>query len=203
MWRRRLPGGGLTAPVCAKGRVFVGATDGTVRAFDSESGEILWQVSSNAAVLHPPAYWNGRVIFGSCDGVLYCVDASDGRLLGRAELAPEKRHYGPAHVGLASGRRGSPERRRDRLYSSRKHRRRRFDCRRGGRCHRKIPLAADIHSWQTELRCPGKHPDKEQHAVHQRRRSGGNRGAGRAYRRQSQSCIQARSGNGNVSRARR
>ena len=91
LWRRRLPGGGLTAPVCAKGRVFVGANDGTVRAFDAANGETLWQVSSNAAVLHPPAYWNGRVIFGSCDGVLYCVDASDGRLLGRAELAPEKR----------------------------------------------------------------------------------------------------------------
>jgi len=91
LWRRRLPGGELTAPVCAKGRVFVGATDGTVRALDAANGEILWQVSSHAAVLHPPAYWNGRVIFGSCDGVLYCVDASDGRVLGRAELAPEKR----------------------------------------------------------------------------------------------------------------
>jgi hypothetical protein len=91
LWRRRLLGGGLTAPVCAKGRVFVGATDGTVRAFDAANGETLWQVSSHAAVLHPPAYWNGRVIFGSCDGVLYCVDASAGRLLGRTELAPEKR----------------------------------------------------------------------------------------------------------------
>ncbi|UCF14657.1 MAG: PQQ-binding-like beta-propeller repeat protein [Phycisphaerales bacterium] len=91
LWHRRLPGGGLTAPVCANGRVFVGATDGTVRALDASTGEILWQTSSNAAVLGPPAYWNGRIIFGSCDGILYCVDASDGRLLGRAELAPEKR----------------------------------------------------------------------------------------------------------------
>jgi len=91
LWRRRLPGGDLTAPVCAKGRIFVGAKDGTVRALDAANGKILWQVSSHAAVLHPPAYWNGRVIFGSCDGVLYCVDASDGRVLGRTELAPEKR----------------------------------------------------------------------------------------------------------------
>ncbi|MHC4629718.1 MAG: outer membrane protein assembly factor BamB family protein [Planctomycetota bacterium] len=90
LWRRRLPGD-LTAPVCVKGRVFVGATDGTVWALDATNGEILWQISSHAAVLHPPAYWNGRIIFGSCDGVLYCVDASNGRLLGCAELAPEKR----------------------------------------------------------------------------------------------------------------
>jgi hypothetical protein len=91
LWRQRLPGGGLTAPVCAAGRVFVGGTDGTVRALDARSGKILWLASSCAAVTHPPAYWNGRVVFGSCDGFLYCLDASDGRLLGRVELAPEKR----------------------------------------------------------------------------------------------------------------
>jgi len=91
LWRQRLPGGGLTAPVCAKGRVFVGGSDGTVRALDAANGKILWQVSSRAAVVHPPAYWNGRVVFGSCDGFLYCLDASNGRLLGRIELAPEKR----------------------------------------------------------------------------------------------------------------
>jgi len=91
LWRRRLPCADLTAPVCARGRVFVGGTDGTVRALDAANGKALWRVSSRAAVLHPPAYWNGRVVFGSCDGVLYCVDASDGRELGRAQLAPEKR----------------------------------------------------------------------------------------------------------------
>ena len=91
LWRRRIASNGLSAPVCAGGRVFVGGTDGSVRALDIESGRDLWQMFSHAAVLYPPAYWNGRVIFGSCDGVLYCVDASDGRVLGRVQLAPEKR----------------------------------------------------------------------------------------------------------------
>ncbi len=91
LWRQRLPGGGLTAPVCAGGRVFVGGVDGAVQSLDATDGKILWRSSSNAAVLHPPAYWNGRVAFGSCDGSLYCVDASDGHVLGRTELAPEKR----------------------------------------------------------------------------------------------------------------
>jgi outer membrane protein assembly factor BamB len=91
LWRQRLPGGGLTAPVCARGRVFVGGMDGTVWALDAASGKTLWEASSRAAVAHPPAYWNGRVVFGSCDGFLYCLDASDGRMLGRLELAPEKR----------------------------------------------------------------------------------------------------------------
>jgi len=91
LWRRSLPGGDLTAPVCVNGRVFVGSADGTVYALDAANGEILWQISSNAAVLHSPAYCKGRVVFGSCDGALYCVDATNGRLLGSVELAPEKR----------------------------------------------------------------------------------------------------------------
>jgi outer membrane protein assembly factor BamB len=91
LWRQRLPGGGLTAPVCAAGRVFIGTSDGTVHALDAQTGRVLWQTSSAAAVLHPPVYWKGRVVFGSCDGSLYCIDASNGRLLGRIEVAPEKR----------------------------------------------------------------------------------------------------------------
>lgn len=91
LWRCRLPGGGLTAPVRTAGQVFVGGSDGTVWALDAANGKVLWQAVSQAAVFHPPAYWKGRVVFGSCDGGLYCVDASNGRVLGRIELAPEKR----------------------------------------------------------------------------------------------------------------
>ena len=75
----------------ARGRVFVGKADGTVQALDAVSGKSLWRASSQAAVVHPPAYWNGRVVFGSCDGFLYCLDAADGRRLGRTELAPQRR----------------------------------------------------------------------------------------------------------------
>jgi len=91
LWRQRLLNGDLSAPVCAAGRVFVGGSDGTVRALDAADGKTLWQAATHAAVPFPPAYWNGRVVVGSCDGVLYCMDASDGKMLGRTELAPEKR----------------------------------------------------------------------------------------------------------------
>ncbi|NLS92761.1 MAG: PQQ-binding-like beta-propeller repeat protein [Planctomycetaceae bacterium] len=90
-WRKRLPSDGLSAPVCAGGRVFVAAVDGSVTSLNVADGKMVWQASSEAAVTHPPAYWNGRVVFGSCDGCLYCVDAADGRELGRLELAPERR----------------------------------------------------------------------------------------------------------------
>jgi len=120
LWRQRLPGGGLTAPVCAQRRVFVGGIDGTVSALDAASGKILWQASSLAAIVHPPAYWNGRIVFGSCDGFLYCLDASDGRMLGRMQLAPETRlvniwtgwcRRGLWAAGLSCATTGSPTRR--------------------------------------------------------------------------------------------
>jgi outer membrane protein assembly factor BamB len=81
----------LTAPVCADGRVFVAAGDGTVSALNVTDGSRAWHAVSNASVVSPPAYWQGRVVFGSCDGALYCLDAADGRELGRIELAPETR----------------------------------------------------------------------------------------------------------------
>ena len=90
-WIWRGPCRPLTAPICAAGRVFFGGVDGTVRALDADTGKLLWQMSSNAAVLHPPVYWKGRVVLGSGDGALYCLDASDGRLLGSIELAPARR----------------------------------------------------------------------------------------------------------------
>jgi outer membrane protein assembly factor BamB len=90
-WRQRVSASDCSAPVCAAGRVYVGAGDGTVTALDAANGKAVWGANSRAAVLGPPAYWKGRVVFGSCDGSLYCVDAADGRELGRLEVAPEKR----------------------------------------------------------------------------------------------------------------
>lgn len=90
-WTRRLPGGELTAPICAAGRVLVAGSDGTVHALSVDDGSSLWQASSQAAVPFPPVYWNGRVVFGSCDGALYCLNSADGRLLGREQLAPATR----------------------------------------------------------------------------------------------------------------
>ncbi len=91
LWQRQLSGSGLTAPICAGQRVFVGGSDGSVWGLDQKDGTSLWTASSQAAIVHPPAYWNGRVVFGSCDGFLYGVDATTGDVLGSTQLAPQKR----------------------------------------------------------------------------------------------------------------
>lgn len=91
LWEEQLSEATLTAPICVGGRVFVGASDGSVWGLDASNGKTLWTASSRASVVHPPAYWNGRVVFGSCDGFLYNVDAESGQLLGTVQVAPEKR----------------------------------------------------------------------------------------------------------------
>ena len=209
LWRRRLPVAGLTAPSVRGGTVFVGGTDGTVRALDAADGKTLWQASSHAAVLYPPAYWNGRVVFGSCDGSLYCVDASDGRVLGRVELAPEKRFVNimdrlmsawplgggvvVSDDGIAYTAAGSTAA--DGAVAAA------VDLATG-----KTPLAAGLHARperaDTELRRPGKHPAEGRHAVHQRRRSRRDRGPRCRYRRQSARGRPTRGRQGDVSGAR-
>ena len=54
LWQMTLPDDELSAPVCAAGRVFVGGSDGTVRALEADTGDILWHVDSRAAVTFPP-----------------------------------------------------------------------------------------------------------------------------------------------------
>jgi len=87
---------------CARRTYLCGRDDGAARAMDAADGRILWQVSSHAAVLYPPAYWNGRVVFGSCDGVLHCVDGHPTGacwVRGAPILAPEKTIRQHAWIG--------------------------------------------------------------------------------------------------------
>ena len=100
-------------------------------------GKLLWQASSHAAVLHPPAYWNGRVVFGSCDGRLVLRGRLRRSRVGTRRTRTGKavrQHHGSADVGVAAGRRGGAGRRRDRLHRGRQHGHRRRRRRRRGHC---------------------------------------------------------------------
>ena len=88
VWRAT-PGGRLTPPVAAEGRVIVASVDThTVHAFDARSGEAQWRFTAGGRVDSPPALFEGRVLFGSADGSVYCLRASDGALIWRFLAAP-------------------------------------------------------------------------------------------------------------------
>lgn len=86
-------------PVAAGNQVFVGSmVDGSLSAFDIETGKLNWRFYSDGPVRLAPAVADGRVYFGSDDGLLYCLKADDGELLWKLSGAPaergQRRHLG-------------------------------------------------------------------------------------------------------------
>ena len=104
-WSRELPVTGVAwpnesrlqfdasiEPVVLGKRLFVGsAVDGSLRAFDTESGRELWHFYSDGPVRLAPVAWKETVCFGSDDGFLYSLDASTGKLRWKVRGAPDDR----------------------------------------------------------------------------------------------------------------
>jgi outer membrane protein assembly factor BamB len=65
--------------------------DGSVTAFDTESGSRRWQFFSEGPVRFAPAVSGERAYFGSDDGRLYCLALADGKLLWKLRGAPEEK----------------------------------------------------------------------------------------------------------------
>ena len=91
-WKVRLPGGRVSSPVIAGGRVFVACIEThAVCALNAEDGELIWSFTAGGPVDSPPTIYEGRAFFGSADGRIYCVDAADGRLAWSFLAAPADR----------------------------------------------------------------------------------------------------------------
>ncbi|MBN2290890.1 MAG: PQQ-binding-like beta-propeller repeat protein, partial [Pirellulales bacterium] len=90
-WTTELDGP-ATQPVVVGDRLFVATPDThAVHALDTDSGKLLWSLTTGAAVDSPPTFHRGTVIFGSADGWIYCLRASDGKLAWRYRAAPQER----------------------------------------------------------------------------------------------------------------
>lgn len=86
-----------TAPAVYKGRVYVGAGDGYVYAFDAKSGEFKWRFnagSSGGSFICSPVIANGVLYVGSSVGFVYALNYSSGSMLwaghvgGRIDATP-------------------------------------------------------------------------------------------------------------------
>lgn len=90
-WNYTLPGGGsiYTSPAVGEGKVFFGATDGKLYAFEAtvktcpgvQGCHLLWSFATGDAIYSSPTYDNGKVFVGSNDGMVYAVGASTGVLI--------------------------------------------------------------------------------------------------------------------------
>lgn len=90
-----------TAPTVAEGTVFVGGSDGVVRAFDAATGVPRWTSFTGGSIRFPPTWWQGRVLVGSGDGWVYAFSAREGRPLWRFRAAPTERRI-PVYGQLLS-----------------------------------------------------------------------------------------------------
>jgi len=90
LWRHEVPNGAFEAtPVIKDNTVYLGDLDGTLFAFDLETGQPEWQYKINGGFVASPAVANNRVFVGDYDGKLHCVDATDGKLLWSYESQAE------------------------------------------------------------------------------------------------------------------
>ncbi|MCX7017161.1 MAG: PQQ-binding-like beta-propeller repeat protein [Candidatus Sumerlaeota bacterium] len=90
-----------TAPTAVGGLVFLGGSDGIVRALDATTGQLRWKAYTGGDIRYPPTIWQGRALVGSGDGWVYCFEAATGRPLWRFRAAPAERRI-PVYGELMS-----------------------------------------------------------------------------------------------------
>jgi outer membrane protein assembly factor BamB len=76
-------------PATDGARLYAGARDGTVAAFDAETGDGLWSVDTGLPLAAGPAFGGGRLAVGTSDGDLLVLDADDGEELWREPVGSE------------------------------------------------------------------------------------------------------------------
>ena len=86
------PGGELTQPIMANGRLFVARKNaGQVVCLDAGTGKAVWDFVAGGRVDSAPTWYKGYLVFGSADGWVYALRAFDGRLAWRFRAAPHDR----------------------------------------------------------------------------------------------------------------
>jgi outer membrane protein assembly factor BamB len=93
LWRVEVGGQINSAPAIVNGVLYIGAGDGGVYAYDTDTGEQVWVFQGSSPIQSSPAVQSGVVYAGSEDGTLYALNAADGSELwsfpgARADAAP-------------------------------------------------------------------------------------------------------------------
>lgn len=76
-------------PTIADGRVYAGAVEGGVRAFDLQTGKPVWHYESKLRLSGGPGAGDGLVVVGGLDGEVIALDAATGAEKWQAKVPAE------------------------------------------------------------------------------------------------------------------
>ncbi len=90
-------------PIVTGKRLVMGSPEeGSVTAFDTETGAQQWKYFTEGPVRFAPVAWKDRLFVGSDDGCVYCLATGDGSLRWKIRVAPadrpDLRHLGNARI---------------------------------------------------------------------------------------------------------
>ncbi len=79
-------------PIVSDKTLLVGSScDGSLRALNTETGEVRWTFYTEGPIRCAPVAWEGNVFVGSDDGFFYCLDLATGKELWKVRGAPADR----------------------------------------------------------------------------------------------------------------
>ncbi len=81
--------GARQGPAIADGRVYAAAVEGGVRAFDLQSGAVVWHYASELPLSGGPGAGDGLVAVGSLEGDVIALDAASGTEKWKAKVGNE------------------------------------------------------------------------------------------------------------------
>jgi outer membrane protein assembly factor BamB len=81
--------GARQGPAIADGRVYAAAVRGGVRAFDLQTGALLWHYESDLPLSGGPGAGDGLVVAGSLEGDIVALDAATGAEKWKAKVGDE------------------------------------------------------------------------------------------------------------------
>ncbi len=109
IWEFQAPGGIISSPALAGGRVFFGTRANKIYARDAATGDPLWERLTAGWVDSSPAVAGGVVYAACLGGRLYALDAASGALLWIADLGAASASSPLVFGGRVYAGTGAPE----------------------------------------------------------------------------------------------
>lgn len=79
-------------PIVVEQRMIVGSSqDGSITAFDTQTGAEVWRFFTDGPVRFAPSAWQRKIYVASDDGYLYCLRLEDGTLVWKFRGGPSDR----------------------------------------------------------------------------------------------------------------